>query len=192
MKDSMGLLERYRAFRAAGPLTINLMQEDAFKFGRPIDLHGRRMKNTVDIDLVKKWIKLCQGNHGDKCGSVWRMDRQLPGFARVVDVVSMALIPIPSGCRYVALSYVWGAIGTGYWTTKNNIAGRSTPGGLSTINLPETIIDSILFVRQLGERYIWIDALCIIQDDSRDKFDQLCAMDLVYGLSYLTIYLLTA
>ncbi|KAG1782713.1 heterokaryon incompatibility protein-domain-containing protein [Suillus placidus] len=188
MKDPMGLLESYRDFRAAGPLIINLMQEDAFKFGRPIDLHGRRMKDTVDTDLVKKWIRLCQENHRDKkCGRVWRMDRQLPGFVRMVDVVSMAMIPAPFGCRYVALSYVWGTIGTEYWTTKNNIAERSTSGGLSTANLPETITDSILFVRRLGERYIWIDALCIIQDDSRDKFTQLRAMDLVYGLSYLTI-----
>ncbi|KAG1756326.1 heterokaryon incompatibility protein-domain-containing protein [Suillus paluster] len=150
-----------------------------------------RVKNTVDIDLVKNWIKLCQENHGDECQSAWRKDgeddRKLPAFVRVVDVVSMAMIPAPSGCRYVALSYVWGGAGTEYWTTKDNIAERSKPGGLNTTKLPETITDSILFVRQLGERYIWIDALCIIQDDLQDKLTQIHAMDLVYGLSYLTI-----
>jgi hypothetical protein len=99
----------------------------------------------------------------------------------------MAVVPAPSGCRYVALSYIWGGIGAEYWTTKNNIAGRGTPGGLNTAKLPDTITDSILFVRQLGERYIWIDALCIIQDDSQDKFAQVHEMDLIYGLSYLTI-----
>jgi hypothetical protein len=163
------------------------MKEDAFKFGRPVDLHGRRMKNTVDIGLVKKWIKLCRENHGDECRNVWRMDRNLPGFVRMVDVVSMAMIPAPSGCRYVALSYVWGGNGAEYWTTKDNIAKRSMPGGLNAANLPDTIADSISFVRQLGERYIWIDALCITQDDSQDKVVQLNAMDLVYGLSYFTL-----
>ncbi|KAG1747608.1 heterokaryon incompatibility protein-domain-containing protein [Suillus lakei] len=159
----------------------------ASKFGRPVDLHGRMMKNTVDIGLVKKWIKLCQENHGDKCRNVWGVDRNLPAFVRVVDVVSMAVIPAPSGCRYVALSYVWGGNGGEYWTTQDNIAERSTPGGLNGANLPDTITDSISFVRQIGERYIWIDALCITQDDSQDKISQLHAMDLVYGLSYFTL-----
>ncbi|KAG2343263.1 HET-domain-containing protein [Suillus weaverae] len=191
MEGLPDLWERYPTSRAvARSLRIHLMQDDAFKFGRPSDIHGRRVKNTVDIDLVKKWIKVCQKNHGDMCQSIWSMDnvvRKLPGFVRVVDVVSMAVIPAPSGCRYVTLSYVWGAIGAEYWTTQDNILERSTPGGLNAANLPETITDSILFVRQLGERYIWIDALCIIQDDSQDKSTQIQTMDLIYGLSYFTI-----
>ncbi|KAG2067409.1 HET-domain-containing protein [Suillus decipiens] len=182
-----GPWETHPAFSAAGSLIIHLMQEDACKFGRPVDLHGRRVKNTVDIGLVKKWIKLCQDNHGDKCRNVWKMHRNLPGFVRVVDVVSMSVILAPPGCRYVALSYVWGGNGAEYWTTRDNITKRSIPGGLNAANLPDTITDSISFVRQLGERYIWIDALCITQDDSQDKVTQLHAMDLVYGLSYFTL-----
>ncbi|KAG2118539.1 heterokaryon incompatibility protein-domain-containing protein [Suillus cothurnatus] len=186
-KDPGGLWKRHLALGEESPLIIHLLQEDAFKFGRPTDLHGRRVKNTVDIGLVQKWISLCQKNHRDKCGNIWKMDRKLPGFVRVVDVVSMAVVPAPFGCRYLTLSYVWGSIGANYWTTKNNIAERSMPGGLNVSTLPETITDSILFVRQLGERYLWIDALCIIQDDSLDKSTQLRSMDLVYGLSHLTI-----
>ncbi|KAG2109684.1 heterokaryon incompatibility protein-domain-containing protein [Suillus discolor] len=184
-------LEEIPSFRIAGALNIHLMQEDTFKFGRPTDLHCRRVKNTVDINMVKKWIKLCHASHGDICKSLSRIGehdkRKLPGFVRVVDVVLMAVVPAPSGCCYVALSYIWGGIGAEYWTTKDKLAERGKPGGLSTAKLPDTITDSILFVRQLGERYIWIDALCIIQDDSQDKFAQIHDMDLVYGLSYLTI-----
>ncbi|KAG1738592.1 heterokaryon incompatibility protein-domain-containing protein [Suillus paluster] len=173
MEGLQDIWKRYPAFRAA---------EDAFK-----------VRNTVDINLVKKWIKLCQENHGEACESLWRIGgssgagRKLPDFVRVVDVVSMAVIPAPPGCRYVALSYIWGGIGTEYWTTKDNIVKRRTPGGLNGANFPDTITDSILFVRQLGERYLWIDALCIIQDDPQDKVAQIHDMDLVYGLSYFTI-----
>ncbi|KAG1758009.1 heterokaryon incompatibility protein-domain-containing protein [Suillus lakei] len=174
------LWKRYPAFRVAGGLNIHLMEEDAFKFGRPTDLHCRRLKNTVDVNLVKKWIKLCHESHGDTCKSLSRIgehdNRKLPGFVRVVDVISMAVVPAPSGC-----------IGAEYWTTKDNITERGLPGGLNTAKLPDTITDSLLFVRQLGERYIWIDALCIIQDNLQDKFAQIHDMDLVYGLSYLTI-----
>jgi hypothetical protein len=191
MEGIEDLWKKYPAFRMASALNIHLMQEDAFKFGRPTDLHCRRMKNTVDIKMVKKWIQLCQKSHGDICKSLSRIgehdSRKLPGFVRVVDVVLMAVVLAPSGCRYLALSYIWGGIGAEYWTTKDNIAERGTPGGLNTAKLPDTITDSILFVRQLGERYIWIDALCIIQDNSQDKLAQIRNMDLVYGLSYLTI-----
>ncbi|KAG2362815.1 hypothetical protein BDR07DRAFT_1460681 [Suillus spraguei] len=186
-KDPGGLWKRHLDLGEESPLTIHLLQEDAIKFGRPADLHGRRVKDTVDIGLVQKWISLCRGNHRNKCSNIWKMDRKLPGFVRVVDVVSMAVVPAPSGCRYLALSYVWGSIGADYWTTKDNIVERSTPGGLNVSTLPETISDSILFVRKFGERYLWIDALCIIQDDALDKSIQLRAMDLVYGLSHLTI-----
>ncbi|KAG2070664.1 HET-domain-containing protein [Suillus decipiens] len=191
MEGLEDLWKRYPAFRIAGALNVHLMQEDAFKFGRPTDLHCRRMKKTVDIKMVKKWIKLCQESHGDICKSLSTTgeydNRKLPGFVRVVDVVLMAVVPAPPSCRYVALSYIWGGIGAEYWTTKDNIAERGTPGGLNTAKLPDTISDSILFVRQLGERYIWIDTLCIIQDSSQDKFVQIHNMDLIYGLSYFTI-----
>ncbi|KAH9950034.1 hypothetical protein B0H21DRAFT_724460, partial [Amylocystis lapponica] len=56
--------------------------------------------------------------------------------------------------------------------------------------LPGTIRDAVLFVRhgQLGERYVWIDALCIVQDDPADKAAQIPVMDLVYGNVLLTIF----
>ncbi|KAG1730521.1 heterokaryon incompatibility protein-domain-containing protein [Suillus paluster] len=171
-------------------LEIQLLEEDAFKLGRPIDLHGRRVNDTVDVGLVKRWLGLCEEGHGDICESVWWMGdgRSLPGFMKMVDVVSMAVVPAPPACRYVALSYMWGGIGAEYWTTKDNIAERSTPGGLNTGHFPETITDSIQLVRQLGERYLWIDTLCIIQDDMEDKIYQINAMDLIYGGSYFTIF----
>ncbi|KAG2135981.1 heterokaryon incompatibility protein-domain-containing protein [Suillus clintonianus] len=184
--------EIYSALMAAHSrlsLEIQLMEEDAFKFERPADLHGRRVNDTVDVGLVKKWIGLCEEGHGDICEGAWWLgdDRRLPEFMRMVDVVSMAVVPAPPACRYVALSYMWGGIGAEYWTTKDNIGERSTPGGLNMANVPDTIVDSIQLVRQLGERYIWIDTLCIIQDDLKDKIKQIHAMDLIYGGSYFTI-----
>ena len=69
-----------------------------------------------------------------------------------------------------------------------NIKQRSRRGGLDISVLPVTIQDTIHVVRQLGERYLWIDALCIIQDDDKDKAKQIGKMDLVYGFSVFTIF----
>lgn len=45
----------------------------------------------------------------------------------------------------------------------------------------------IHFVRQLGIDFLWIDSLCIIQDDEFDKLEQFPRMSDIYSNSVLTI-----
>ena len=59
--------------------------------------------------------------------------------------------------------------------------------GISFTLLPRSIQDAILTVRRLGLRYLWIDALCIIQDSPDDKAQQIEQMHEVYSNAYLTI-----
>jgi hypothetical protein len=88
----------------------------------------------------------------------------------------------------VALSYVWGKRRV-FTTTQGNIKQSMRHGGLrrNLSVLPRTIRDSIELVRNLGERYLWVDALCIIQDSARSWTLNSRIMDLVYGNAYLTI-----
>ncbi|OAX31577.1 hypothetical protein K503DRAFT_72301, partial [Rhizopogon vinicolor AM-OR11-026] len=168
---------------------IQLLEDHASEFGRTRELHGRRVSENVDIDLLKRWIHTCENEHRDICEKVWWRGPEdvLPESVRVVDVARMAIVPAPPTCRYVALSYVWGGSGEGYWTTKANLQQRSIPGGLDIDMLPGTISDTIQLVRQLDERYLWIDALCIVQDDSDDKAVQIGVMELIYGSSTFTV-----
>lgn len=53
--------------------------------------------------------------------------------------------------------------------------------------LPQTVADAIHVCRQLGEQYLWVDALCIIQDDDVDQPAQLSQIDKVYGRAIATI-----
>lgn len=53
--------------------------------------------------------------------------------------------------------------------------------------LPRTFQDAILSVRRLQLRFLWIDALCIIQDDPADWAREAARMHEVYGSAYLTI-----
>ena len=59
-------------------------------------------------------------------------------------------------------------------------------------DLPLTIQDSITIARRLGFRYIWIDALCIIQDSADDWEREAAKMHLIYQNSALTIAAFTA
>jgi hypothetical protein len=89
---------------------------------------------------------------------------------------------------YVALSYCWGT-GTGkaplYCTTAENI--ESFKSGVDIHTLPKTFIDSILLCRHLGVKYIWIDAMCIIQGDADDWNEQAPQMGDIYSNAIFAI-----
>ncbi len=91
--------------------------------------------------------------------------------------------------RYAALSYCWGGpqpIRTTRETLSDHI--RSIPFK----SLPRTLQDAITVTRKLGLKYIWIDALCIIQDDEADRQRELPSMGKIYNSAYVTISASTA
>lgn len=53
--------------------------------------------------------------------------------------------------------------------------------------LPRTITDAMLLVSRFDERYLWVDSLCIMQDDAENKHDQIALMDVIYQKAILTI-----
>ena len=90
--------------------------------------------------------------------------------------------------RYVALSYCWGKEPT-LTTTQENL--QSMRSGISMESLPHTIRDAVVITRKLGVRYLWVDALCILQgtDDAarRDWETESPKMADIYSRAYLTI-----
>ena len=55
---------------------------------------------------------------------------------------------------------------------------------ISFHNLPQTIKDAIIVTAELGLEYLWIDALCIIQDDDADKGVELARMGDIYSKAH--------
>jgi hypothetical protein len=53
--------------------------------------------------------------------------------------------------------------------------------------LPKTIQDAMEVVKRLGMRYLWVDALCIIQDDEKDRTKEIYRMDSIYEGSAFTL-----
>lgn len=70
-------------------------------------------------------------------------------------------------------------------TLKSNI--EEYRGGISLDALPLTLRDGIRVACALGFKYIWIDALCIVQDDAADWAEQAALMaDIYHGCSLAT------
>jgi hypothetical protein len=70
---------------------------------------------------------------------------------------------------------------------KCNADFLAAPHSLRQVQLPDIITDAIALCRDLGERYLWIDRLCIIQDDQITKPGQINAMDTIYRSASFTI-----
>ncbi|KAK3046763.1 hypothetical protein LTR09_011788 [Extremus antarcticus] len=85
---------------------------------------------------------------------------------------------------YLALSYCWGPHQRGITTTHDVDARFET---LEETELSRTVQDAIFVTRRLGYRYLWVDAICIIQDSRDDKHIELSRMNEIYRLAALTI-----
>ncbi|KAN0112414.1 HET domain containing protein [Hyaloscypha variabilis] len=85
---------------------------------------------------------------------------------------------------YIALSYCWGQ-DHNFTTTTKNLADRLAQIDLR--DLPKTFQDAVAVTRQMGIRYLWIDALCIIQDDKKDWEREAADMKNVYENAILTL-----
>jgi hypothetical protein len=84
----------------------------------------------------------------------------------------------------VYLSHCWGDVQP-LKTTRETIASHQN--SITWTDLPKTFQDAIIFTRCLGLKYLWIDSLCICQDEPEDWARESSAMRKVYEQCYLTI-----
>ncbi|KAK0657758.1 heterokaryon incompatibility protein-domain-containing protein, partial [Cercophora newfieldiana] len=70
-------------------------------------------------------------------------------------------------------------------TMQHNLDERTSPFSLSALS--QTLQDAVLLTRSLGIRYIWIDAICIVQDDRAEWMVEAQKMMQYYGDAQVTI-----
>ncbi|KAJ4316369.1 hypothetical protein N0V84_007884 [Fusarium piperis] len=58
---------------------------------------------------------------------------------------------------------------------------------LPLADLPKTFRDAIWLTRELGERFLWIDSICIVQDDPSELMTQIGLMGVTFEQSFCTI-----
>ncbi|KAF2400151.1 HET-domain-containing protein [Trichodelitschia bisporula] len=163
--------------------------------GNPATARGitvkRELSHTASpqsFDTAATWIEACAANHN--CNkNLPLMQDSMP--SRLIDVEAfdnssnVRLVDNDgSCCKYITLSYCWGKTRT-FTTTSRSLRLRKRQISFSA--LPRTFQDAISIARRLRVRWIWIDAICIIQDDRRDWERESAKMGAVYSMAYLTI-----
>jgi hypothetical protein len=128
-------------------------------------LHEGRRLHSPDFDSgdIEQWL-----DSQLKSDSMHTLDTHITASLLFIDVhqrcitkVSTARLP-----PYTALSYVWGGP-QALLTTRATLAYMSCPGSLARdeVKLPQTIWDAMTFTAMIGLRYLWVDSVCIVQDD---------------------------
>lgn len=137
---------------------------------------------------IRKWLGYCETQHSCYATSNGQ-EAEMP--TRVIDVGSpehqerIHLFESKgTRGRYIALSHRWGNTKP-LTTTRENIGGFSN--NIEFDILPRTFQDAVTVTRKLGIRFLWIDSLCIIQDDRDDWRRESQRMASVFSLAYCTI-----
>jgi Heterokaryon incompatibility protein (HET) len=86
--------------------------------------------------------------------------------------------------RYATLSHCWGKLQPLQTNKATEEAYRSE---IPLESLPKTFLDALFLSASLGIQYLWIDCLCIVQDDELDWQQQAAQMAAIYKGSSLTI-----
>ncbi|KAK0631041.1 heterokaryon incompatibility protein-domain-containing protein [Bombardia bombarda] len=144
--------------------------------------------SSVDFSHVRYWLSRC-----DPVPAIqWQT---LPGVQfRVIDIRKRCVVEAnPESCPFMILTYVWGGIGQPKLTS-DTVSLLSREGGLTEIwpKIPTTVRDAITVCERLGESYLWVDALCIMQDSVVDMKIQILRMRQIYSAAKCAIAAVSA
>lgn len=141
--------------------------------------------DTKVLDQAKSWLDDCDRNH-PACqppASDIRPARLI--FIGDNNTLRLASSPqFPEHLKYATLSHCWGTIE--YLKLQDDNLeefSRCIP----TSRLSKTFTESIIIAKQLGIRYLWIDSLCIVQNDNEDWSRESKKMSSIYGCSTINI-----
>ncbi|KAF2140436.1 uncharacterized protein K452DRAFT_46579 [Aplosporella prunicola CBS 121167] len=139
----------------------------------------------VTWERVKTWIKQCEDKHAT-CNDQFT-DLKVPKDLLLIDIQRKKLVQKDPQSRYIALSYVWGKNPTGEIATSFTKKDLMKDGGIIFSKLSPTIRDAIKACQELGEQYLWVDRLCIVQDDEVGKQHQINSMHKIFGTAKLVL-----
>lgn len=154
----------------------------AFVTTRPINQKPGSQENFT---LARCWVAQCLQHHKE-CPKYTLdfMPRMVLKVARTASDYRV-ILHYPSATEpYTALSYCWGG-DQPQKTTKDRI--RSGNFVLDWALLPESIKDAVKVTIGLGYSCLWVDSLCIVQDDDSDKAKQIALMPQIYSKAVATI-----
>jgi hypothetical protein len=147
------------------------------------DSKVREASIGTDLNLACRWMQECCQNHNSDGCSLESIHHRLP--TRVIEIgntFDQVILLETNGQhgKFAALPHCWGKLPQ--WTTTTNHNKLPTYA-----KLPVTFQDAFTVTRKLGLKYLWIDALCILQDSVEDWEKECADMFKIYRNAEVTI-----
>ena len=145
-------------------------------------------KSTSAMKLLKSWLQAC--DHHEECGISDTQTRSIDVPARLIyvgtsETAVLQLINVGNHCPpYLALSYCWGPSGQ---TILTSTTLHGYLSGIAEETLSRSASDAIFLARQLDITCVWIDAMCIVQDDPNDWETEAAKMGGIYRGARLVV-----
>ena len=149
--------------------------------------NGRLRFPICEPKILRTWLSKCESSHSMCWWTGPKPSLRLRLFDIKFRCVRNFQISPDNTVRYVALSYVWGSQAQRLTLTRANHKALSKKGAINLDEVSRTISDAAVVVEMLGERYLWVDVLCILQDDQDDLAEQIPVMGQIYTRSLVTI-----
>ena len=174
------------------PRSFNVLDSSAGKYirTRPVNIQPGSKES---FGIARNWLSDCL--HGQDHASCRRASSSFMP-TRLIEIVQRPVDSEIEGewrirlsypdqtAPYAALSYCWGG------DQPLKATRDSEHGWLQDINweqVPQTLRDAVITSSELNIRFLWIDSLCILQDDDHDKAHEISQMPQIYGHSTVTI-----
>jgi hypothetical protein len=140
---------------------------------------------------IKSWLNACDSTSKDT-HRVCSMSEQPFVPTRLIEVSQSTngyQLRLVQGitlekARYSALSYCWGVKQEKQLTDENL---QTYEQGIPWTDLPNTLKDAATATYRIGLRYLWIDSMCIIQNDPVDKPNEIRQMAQIYTHAHFTV-----
>ncbi|KAI0451343.1 heterokaryon incompatibility protein-domain-containing protein [Xylaria acuta] len=135
-------------------------------------------------EMLRDWLESCDEHQDCRSSGVKLLPKKLVDVGDGDDT-TVKITSATEGHSYLALSHCWGSGKMPFSTTKANEASLRV--AIPWAALPQSFQDAIRVTRWLSARYIWIDSLCIVQDDKQDWEEESAKMAGIFSGCYLAI-----
>ncbi|KAF3802584.1 hypothetical protein GCG54_00014291 [Colletotrichum gloeosporioides] len=136
--------------------------------------------------ILAAWETECEARHANCVTRHAALPRRVLDVGNKIDPRLLLHVSSEEIGNYVALSHCWGP--EHLHPPETNLSNlRQRQEGIELSTLPSTFRDAVLVTRSLGIQYLWIDSLCMVQDDSCDWQTESSKMAGYYSDAYLVI-----
>lgn len=126
---------------------------------------------------------------GESLGDTELPSRVLDVFGQDEDIIKLVETRTLTRKKapYITLSHCWGPPDKQPLTTTRANLQEHISTGVPLLSFPKTFRDAIHITRQLDIQYLWIDSLCIVQDDEADWLAESEKMGAIYHRAAVTV-----